>query len=189
MRRSGTRRATDLRPECIPLGFLSEKPAHGYELFREFKSTLGGLWHISESQMYATLQRLQKRGLVSVARVRKGAAAESRVLSLTGEGRTEFEKWLRTSTVCVPRLLRLEYITRVFFAYRRNDGTLDIVMQEQERELQREIQRLESLAEAEDGEAAGLDVARMMRTFRLDQVRAAFAWIRKNNSGIGGVST
>ena len=38
----------DVRPEYVFLGFLAESPAHGYQLYQQFKKDLSGLWHISE---------------------------------------------------------------------------------------------------------------------------------------------
>jgi len=55
----------DVRPEYVFLGFLAESPAHGYQLYQQFKKDLSGLWHISESQMYASLKRLEKRGWIA----------------------------------------------------------------------------------------------------------------------------
>lgn len=181
-RRAGTKRKTDLRPECIPLGFLAERSAHGYELFQQFQATLADLWHISESQMYATVKRLEARGLVSIAPPRKGSAAASKVLTLTDEGRAEFEEWLRTPTLCVPRLLRLEFITRVFFARRRDAALLSQLVADQRTALAREVARLEREGGTDDDDRNAtdeLDTATMTHTFRLNQVHAACDWLEQ----------
>ncbi len=47
------------------LTILSAGPAHGYLLRQEFEARTGGTWPINISQVYSTLQRLERDGLVS----------------------------------------------------------------------------------------------------------------------------
>ena len=49
------------------LGLLAEKPLHGYEVKTRFESLLGGTWEVNIGQIYSTLQRLERDGLVAPA--------------------------------------------------------------------------------------------------------------------------
>ncbi len=46
------------------LGLLAEEPLHGYEVKNRFESMLGGTWEVNIGQIYTTLQRLERDGLV-----------------------------------------------------------------------------------------------------------------------------
>lgn len=46
------------------LAILSRGTAHGYQLKQELESATGEIWHINIGQVYTTLQRLERDGLV-----------------------------------------------------------------------------------------------------------------------------
>src|SRR5207247_155974 len=46
------------------LGLLAEEPLHGYEVKNRFEALLGGTWEVNIGQVYTTLQRLERDGLV-----------------------------------------------------------------------------------------------------------------------------
>ncbi len=46
------------------LGLLAEEPLHGYEVKNRFEAMLGGTWEVNIGQVYTTLQRLERDGLV-----------------------------------------------------------------------------------------------------------------------------
>jgi DNA-binding PadR family transcriptional regulator len=47
------------------LTLLQEQPQHGYHLKAEFERRTGGTWPLNVGQVYTTLQRLERDGLVS----------------------------------------------------------------------------------------------------------------------------
>ena len=67
------------------LGLLAEKPLHGYEVKTRFESLLGGTWEVNIGQIYSTLQRLERDGLVAPADWRMGTL---NVCSRTNDGST-----------------------------------------------------------------------------------------------------
>jgi DNA-binding PadR family transcriptional regulator len=77
------------------LGLLSERPRHGYDLKSGFEELLGGAWPLNIGQVYSTLGRLERDGLVSVERVEQAPMPDRKVYSLTIDGKTELERWLR----------------------------------------------------------------------------------------------
>jgi len=46
------------------LALLSERPKYGLQLQREFESSTGEVWPLNIGQVYTTLQRLERDGLV-----------------------------------------------------------------------------------------------------------------------------
>jgi DNA-binding PadR family transcriptional regulator len=48
------------------LALLHEGPRHGYQLKTEFEAVTGGVWPLNVGQVYTTLERLERDGLVVV---------------------------------------------------------------------------------------------------------------------------
>lgn len=48
------------------LALLREGPRHGYQLKTEFEAATGGVWPLNVGQVYTTLDRLERDGLVQV---------------------------------------------------------------------------------------------------------------------------
>jgi DNA-binding PadR family transcriptional regulator len=75
------------------LAMLAEQPRHGYQLRQEFESRTGGSWPLNIGQVYTTLTRLQRDGLVrEVGRQDDGSV----VHELTEAGRDEALRWWKT---------------------------------------------------------------------------------------------
>ena len=49
------------------LALLNEGPRHGYQLKTEFEQATGGVWPLNVGQVYTTLERLERDGLVDTA--------------------------------------------------------------------------------------------------------------------------
>lgn len=64
---------------------------YGAQLRSEFESRTGGTWPLNVGQVYTTLSRLERDGLVEGA---DGADAEGQIAyRLTDQGRTEVTRW------------------------------------------------------------------------------------------------
>ncbi|HTL85885.1 MAG TPA: helix-turn-helix transcriptional regulator, partial [Acidimicrobiia bacterium] len=50
------------------LALLAEGPRNGHQLKTEFESVTGGVWPLNVGQVYTTLDRLTRDGLVARAR-------------------------------------------------------------------------------------------------------------------------
>jgi DNA-binding PadR family transcriptional regulator len=75
------------------LALLAEQDRYGYQLRQEFELRTGGTWPINIGQVYTTLNRLQRDGLVTeVERQPDGSV----VYRLTQAGREAVEQWWRT---------------------------------------------------------------------------------------------
>jgi DNA-binding PadR family transcriptional regulator len=76
------------------LALLEEQPMYGYQLRHEFERRTGSTWPLNVGQVYTTLARLERDGLVESA----GPADESGqvVYRLTGAGREEVAAWFTT---------------------------------------------------------------------------------------------
>ena len=75
------------------LALLSEGPKYGLQLRQEFEERTGEVWPLNVGQVYTTLQRLERDGLVES----DGAdvASTQKAFRITAAGVDELRSWLR----------------------------------------------------------------------------------------------
>ncbi|MEW6269714.1 MAG: PadR family transcriptional regulator [Thermodesulfobacteriota bacterium] len=78
------------------LAVLSGGPQHGYAVRRELSHALFGIRTVNQGQVYATLERLARDGLVTIDDA--GAAGARRTYALTAAGRRRLRRWLDRPT-------------------------------------------------------------------------------------------
>jgi DNA-binding PadR family transcriptional regulator len=76
------------------LGLLEARPRHGYDLKRLYDERFGQGRPLAYGQVYATLSRLLKNGLVEVNAVEPGEGPERKRYAITAAGVTDIEHWL-----------------------------------------------------------------------------------------------
>jgi len=148
------------------LALLSSGSHHGYELKKELEERTGALWDLNVGQVYTTLARLERDGLV----VETGTAApghgaqDQRLYALTDAGRREVQEWFaRPRTRPAPD--RDELVIKLTLAASIDGVDLDEVIEAQQVATTEELQRYTRLkAAAEPGD--------LPRLFALDAVIA-----------------
>jgi len=76
------------------LAVLTSGPQHGYQIKTNFESTTGGIWKLNVGQVYTTLDRLERDGMVEV-----DTANETKIYSLTTSGENELARWWQPGEV------------------------------------------------------------------------------------------
>jgi len=149
------------------LALLSEGPKYGLQLRQEFEERTGEVWPLNVGQVYTTLQRLERDGLV--ASDGDGGSSTQKAFQITGAGAAELDAWLRTP----PDLSsppRDELVIKVLVAVRVPGVNVHDVIQTHRRrvvELMQEWTRLKRDAGAQDVSLALVVDAEL---FRLDSV-------------------
>lgn len=83
----------------IVLALLAKEPSHGYELRARLQAALGPLGDtLNAGQVYVTLTRLEKSGLVSVEHVGQAVRPDRKVYALTAPGHEHVRAWLADVT-------------------------------------------------------------------------------------------
>lgn len=78
------------------LGLLEQGPRHGYDLKRAYDEHFGHDRPLHYGQVYATLSRLLKNGLIEENGVEQGGGPDRKRYAVTNEGVTDVGKWLST---------------------------------------------------------------------------------------------
>jgi DNA-binding PadR family transcriptional regulator len=79
----------------VVLALLAKEPSHGYQLRARLQLALGPLaGALNDGQVYVTLNRLEKAGLVISERVGQADRPDRKVYELTAAGRARVTEWL-----------------------------------------------------------------------------------------------
>ncbi|WP_433174329.1 PadR family transcriptional regulator [Actinoallomurus sp. CA-150999] len=138
----------------VVLALLAKEPSHGYELRARLQDALGPIGDaLNAGQVYVTLSRLEKSGLVTAEHVGQVHRPDRKVYELTAEGRQRVDAWLADLTWGKPSEFHLKLVAA---AAARLADPLDLV-EAQRRELLRRLADVQRAALNEpDGSAAAL---------------------------------
>jgi DNA-binding PadR family transcriptional regulator len=151
------------------LALLSEGPKYGLQLRDEFEKRTGEVWPLNVGQVYTTLQRLERAGLVDSESDADSEPGLQKAYRLTAEGAAELDNWLRTP----PELAsppRDELVIKVLVAIHVPGVNVHEVIQAHRRrvvELMQEWTRVKRDASEDDVSLALVVDAEL---FRLDSV-------------------
>ncbi len=99
------------------LALLAERPRHGYELKAAFERMMGGTWKVNIGQVYSTLARLERDGLVTCREVPQELLPNRKVCTLTDAGRAALAAWLDQPAAPSARL-RADFYLKLLLARR-----------------------------------------------------------------------
>src|SRR5216683_6417327 len=148
------------------LAQLSEGPKYGLQLREEFEERTGEVWPLNVGQVYTTLQRLERDGLVVSDDDQDGPQKGFRI---TAAGLEELTEWLRTpSDMSSPP--RDELVMKVLVAMRVPGTDVREVIQVHRRYLVELMQQWTRIKEDEAEFDLGLALVVDAELFRLDAV-------------------
>jgi DNA-binding PadR family transcriptional regulator len=154
------------------LALLSEGPKYGLQLRQEFEAGTGEVWELNVGQVYTTLQRLERDGLVEAADD-DGGEGPQKGFRITEAGVGELESWLRTppDAGSPPRN---ELVIKVLVALRVQGLDVRDVVQVHRRQLAEEMQQYTRLKEDTAETEISLALVVDAELYRLD---AMIRWL------------
>src|SRR5580658_3186779 len=149
------------------LALLSEGPKYGLQLREEFEAGTGEVWPLNVGQVYTTLQRLERDGLVKSDDADQDGPQKG--FRITVAGREELAGWLRTPPdMAAPP--RDELVMKVLVALRLPETDVQEVIQVHRRYLVELMQQWTRIKEDEAETDLGLALVVDAELFRLDSV-------------------
>jgi DNA-binding PadR family transcriptional regulator len=91
------------------LGLVERRPSHGYELKRDYDAHFGKDRPLPFGQVYATLARLTRDGMV-VPDVEPGDGPDRKRYAITGPGKAEVEGWIAEPVEPEPHLQTVLFV-------------------------------------------------------------------------------
>jgi DNA-binding PadR family transcriptional regulator len=153
------------------LALLSEGPKYGLQLRQDFQAGTGEVWPLNIGQVYTTLQRLERDGLVESDGV--GDDGPQKSYRITAGGQDELATWLRTPPdASAPP--RDELVIKVLVSLRVPGVDVREVVQAHRRHLVTLMQQYTRLKEDVTDDEVGLALVVDAELFRLD---AMIRWL------------
>jgi DNA-binding PadR family transcriptional regulator len=150
------------------LALLSEGPKYGLRLREEFEASTGEVWPLNIGQVYTTLQRLERDGLIESDDEDEQDSPQKR-FRITAEGDRELAAWLRTPPdMSSPP--RDELVIKVLVALLVPGTDVHDVIQAHRRYLVELMQQWTRIKDADAGRDLALGLAVDAELFRLDAV-------------------
>jgi DNA-binding PadR family transcriptional regulator len=153
------------------LALLSDGPKYGLQLRQEFEERTGEVWPLNVGQVYTTLQRLERDGLVEADE----AADEGpqRTFRITARGRAELRRWLDDpAEIAAPP--RDELLIKVLVATQVPGIDVHEVIQVHRRRLIEAMQQYTAVKAAARPDDVALALVVDAELFRLE---AAVRWL------------
>ncbi len=165
------------------LAFLGREPMTGYDLkTRCFDEAAGHLWTADQAQVYRTLDRLAKRGLVRSRLVPQRGKPDRRVYAITHKGRRDLETWLRAPEEPPP--VRDAFLLHLLLSPDLPDAEIESLLVHARDQYQVRLDRLRTRArdEVDAWERAtrrsrDAELRRMTVTAAASAARGAIDWI------------
>jgi DNA-binding PadR family transcriptional regulator len=148
------------------LALLSEGPKYGLQLRQEFEAKTGEVWPLNVGQVYTTLQRLERDGLVESDDAEHEGPQKG--FHITPAGHDELMEWLRTPGGDAPP--RDELVIKVLVALSVPGVDVGEILQVHRRHLLQTMQRYTRLKENAAEDDVGLALVADAEIFRLEAV-------------------
>ena len=149
------------------LALLSEGPKYGLRLQQEFEERTGEVWPLNVGQVYITLQRLERDGLVDSDD--EGGAGPQKRYVITPAGGAELDAWLRTPAGDVPPP-RDELVIKVLISLRVPGADVHDIVQAHRHHMIELMQRYSHLKMEAAEDDIGLALVADAELFRLDGI-------------------
>jgi PadR family transcriptional regulator, regulatory protein AphA len=177
------RQQAPLSLEYILLGFLEQKPIHGYDLFKQISNfdPISLVWTIKQSQLYALLERLEEEGLISSTIISGEIHPNRRQYQITSVGRQTFYAW-RISPVQHERDIRIEFLAKIHFALMAGpEPVLELIEDQKTICLEWMSKFQNDLLNATENQV----YERIIFEYRLYHTQATIDWLETTRKAIG----
>lgn len=165
------------------MAILERRSLHGYELRRELADELGPQWALNFGQVYTTLERLVRDGLVVQSdTVTVSDAPDRKLYTLTPTGRADLRRWFLTP-LASGETRRDELFAKVVLGLTSDVDVSEIIQVQRKSELRR-MGELTAMKERRDlaldlPEVLELDMAILRTEATIRWLDTAEAKIRK----------
>jgi DNA-binding PadR family transcriptional regulator len=149
------------------LALLSDGPKYGLRLQNEFESRTGEVWPLNVGQVYTTLQRLERDGLVETDDWESERSRKQ--YRITSPGQRELVEWLRTPPDLVPPP-RDELVIKVLVALQVPEIDIDEILQVHRRHVIEIMQRYTQVKAGAGEDDTALALVADAELFRLEAI-------------------
>jgi PadR family transcriptional regulator, regulatory protein AphA len=177
-----SRQSSDLTLEHVLLALIDRKPMHGYELYQELCEMKGIslIWNIKQGLLYAILDKLEGKALLSSQLVQGETYPPRRYFHLTKSGKSSLNTWF-TTPVRRARDIRQEFLAKLIIARRYGKTDALELIHSQERACQTWSDELKSNTPPLDQEHMDEWI---VYSFRIIRIESVLKWLKACESEI-----
>ena len=151
---------------------------HGYQLKVEFDALYGDFWSLNYGQLYRTLDRLERAGLIEGTEQIQSGRPSRKVYRITTSGRQNLDDWLLLPPSYEPRPLRDELSVKLLFLTdAKRSETLALVRSQRALYLQHLARLTKRRSVLEEGAQADLFVTGLLLVQADMRIRADLGWL------------
>ncbi|MDA0174156.1 PadR family transcriptional regulator [Solirubrobacter taibaiensis] len=161
----------------VVLALLRTGPAHGYDLKRDHDAWFPDARPMAFGQVYATLGRLEKSGLVEVLETRAESGPERTVYALSDRGEQQLREWLAEPAGAATASTD-EIVRKTIAALRTGENPAEFLARQREAHLRR-------MRELTVGAAERDPAARLARDHLVAHLDADLRWLERAAEVIG----
>lgn len=121
----------DVKTVC--LGMLTDGPASGYDLKKQFESSFAHFFAAGYGSIYPALSSLADQGLVECEEIPQEGKPDRKVYRITDEGRAFLEEALQNPCPC--HKLRSEFLATMCFAHLMTREQVETVLDNRVKEM------------------------------------------------------
>ena len=156
----------------VVLAMLAKEPSQGYQLRARLNNALGVLGEeLNAGQIYVTLSRLERAGLIALDEVVGASDRERKVYALTALGQERVAEWI--TEVSWPKPDLAEFHLKLIAAAAAGLADPISIVDAQRREL---LRRLRDAQRAQMDESVGSDAALLLEGVVL-RLQADLRWL------------
>jgi DNA-binding PadR family transcriptional regulator len=169
----------NISPEPAVLGFLLDRPVHGYDLYKQVNRHLGVVWRVSLSQLYAIVKIFETRGWIETQVRAQTTRPSQKVLALTPLGRQALSDWLDQPAHGL-REFRVDFFLRLYFARKAGSRSAEKLVDEQIAACGRELKNVQARSTAAASQED--DLEQITRSFRIQQLAGIARWLKTHRT-------
>lgn len=163
------------------LAILAEGPSHGYAIKTRFEQHTAGAWPLNVGQVYTTLGRLERDGLVAEE---PGEEEGRRSFRLTAAGRKRLAEWL-AEPVSLDPPARDELVIKLLLAMAQSKAAAEALLMRQRAAT---LERLQRLNRAQRSADPAVDLAQVLLLDRLAlEAKAELDWLERSERRLAEV--
>ncbi len=91
------------------------KPLSGYDLAKEFNSSVGFFWKTTHQQIYRELARLEKEGMLTSEVIKQTDRPDKKIYSITEAGRFQLVEWIAEPSMPTP--IKEDMLVKLYVGY------------------------------------------------------------------------
>lgn len=166
------------------LAFIEFQPMSGYDLKKFFDVSVAHFWTTTQSHIYKSLERLEKKGWAEVKVIQQDGKPNRKEFHITDEGRDELRLWLVTPLPLTP--VRDDWLIQIFFSHFSTNDEIAALLEARMENIRSVLKALHKNAQAaieENAQRIGVERARELWQITLDYgvdyYKSELAWLEK----------